>query len=212
MQNHFAQELKRTVTALFPELTGEALFRRVIEAPAPALDTKERAANCTACALHIGRKNSVFGSGNLSSGIAFVGDSPSTFDDNTGNIFSDEAGKLLDRMITAMHLRPENTYKTNLVKCRSPNERAAKEAEINTCRNFLDEEINGARIIVALGESAAQFFSRTDATISALRGKWYEHNDAKVMITHHPRALLKDPAKKKEAWEDLQSVMKALAQ
>ena len=211
MDSTLAEEIKRTVSAVYPELLNGAFFRGQEVSSAPK-ENKLDPTTCTACALHIGRKNSVLGHGTAKSGVAFIGDVPSARDDEEGKIFSGEPGALLDKMIVAMNLRPESVYKTNLVKCRPPQDRTPKETEFHTCRLFLDSELQKPeiRFIVALGESAAQFFSRSDAGIAQLRGRWHEFEDKLVMITHHPSVLLREPAKKKEAWEDLKLVMKEL--
>ncbi len=211
MDSALAQEIKRTVSAVFPELLDEAFFRNEKVAPL-AQETQANASSCTACALHIGRRNSVLGQGVAKSGVAFVGDIPSAHDDESGKIFSDESGALLDKMIIAMNLRPESVYKTNLVKCRPPQDRTPKEIEVHTCRMFLDPELQmpEIRYIVALGETAGRFFARSDASIAHLRGQWHEFEDKLVMITHHPRVLLRESAKKKDAWDDLKLVIKKL--
>lgn len=217
MQADFLKEAKRTVSALYPELAGEPLFRTLniensfVQTPV-AEDMKTRAKTCIDCELHVGRRNSVYGDGSAQAKVIFIGDFPSPEDDNSGKIFSDAAGALLERMIVAMNLAPQSVYKTNLVKCRPPKDRTPQEREVRTCQPYMDAELNeiGAAMIVALGEAAGQFFSRTDASIEHLRGKWFDYEGTKVMVTHHPRTLMSTPAKKKDAWADLQLVMKEL--
>lgn len=168
---------------------------------------------CTDCPGHIGRKNLVFGRGNPRARVVFVGDIPSDKDDACGRIFSDEAGDLLEKMILAMKLRPEGVYLVNLFQCRPPNGIALGETEQRICDKHFMAQIRAIRpeYVIALGERAARALARSDISLAALRKQALEFGDAKLQCTHHPRDLLKNPGKKKEAWEDLQVVMRGLA-
>lgn len=207
-------ELERTVTHLYGDLLGFPLLEKLARSESePAKNNlQDEIKYCSKCSLHIGRKNSVFGRGELNARIAFIGDFPSDADDTAATPFSDAAGDLLQKMIVAMNLRPEETYLANLVKCRPPASKGISEEEIGSCRAYLEEQFSSVRanIIVALGETASKALARSDSSLSTLRGQIFDWNGRKVFCTHHPKDLLQSPQKKKEAWDDLKKVMKAL--
>lgn len=207
------QELERTLSHLYGDLLDFPLLEKVARTEIISSNLPERIKACNVCSLHIGRKNSVIARGESSAKIAFIGDFPSDGDDAKGSPFVDEAGDLLQKMMVAMALKPEEVYLANLVKCRPPAHRGISEAEIAACRGFLQEQFSTvkAKVIVALGESAARALARSDAPLGKLRGQIFDWNGRQVFCTHHPRDLLQSPQKKKEAWEDLKKVMKAMA-
>lgn len=177
-------------------------------------DYKEKIRYCQDCSLHIGRSQLVFGRGPLHARVAFIGDFPSSADDKVGEPFSDECGELLNKMILAMKLKPEEVYLTNLLKCRPPASEKPEEIHAIACRHHLEVEFSHvqATYIVALGEHPARALGRSIAPLSVLRKQEFEWGHRKVFCTHHPRELLKSAAKKKEAWEDLRLVMRAMEQ
>ena len=167
---------------------------------------------CEDCSLHIGRSKLVFGRGHWGARIAFVGDFPSSADDQSGEPFSDEHGELLNKMILAMKIRPEETYLTNIYKCRPPAKERPEARHFLACEKHLVFQFTqiAAPVIVALGEATVQAFSRAEALIQVLRKQVFEWQGRKVIPTHHPRDLHTSPALKKEAWEDLQAAMREL--
>jgi uracil-DNA glycosylase len=182
--------------------------------PASALRLiREDIGDCTRCRLHKqGRKQIVFGVGNPRAELMFIGEAPGADEDEQGEPFVGRAGQLLNNMIKAMGLRREDVYIANIIKCRPPNNRTPERDECETCSPFLMRQIEviGPKAIVALGAVAAKTLLAINAPMSELRGRWYDFRGTKLAVTYHPAFLLRDPRQKKEAWKDLQMVMKEL--
>jgi uracil-DNA glycosylase len=168
--------------------------------------------DCTRCRLHSGRTNLVFGVGNPRAELMFVGEGPGADEDAQGEPFVGRAGQLLNNMITAMGLKREDVYIANVVKCRPPGNRTPEKDECDTCSPFLLRQIEviKPRVIVALGAVAAKNLLALNDSMANLRGRWYDFRGARLAVTYHPAYLLRDPRQKKEAWKDLQMVMKYL--
>ena len=186
---------------------------------------REDLGDCTRCRLHKqGRKQIVFGVGNPNADLMFIGEAPGADEDQQGEPFVGRAGQLLTNMIKAMGLEREQVYIANIIKCRPPNNRTPERDECETCSPFLMRQVATIKpkVIVALGAVAAKTLLAINDSMSNLRGRWYEFkptgvrsNDpnwsgAKLAVTYHPAFLLRDPRQKKEAWKDLQMVMKKL--
>jgi uracil-DNA glycosylase len=174
---------------------------------------REDLGDCTRCCLHKqGRKQIVFGVGNPSAELMFIGEAPGADEDQQGEPFVGRAGQLLNNMIKAMGLRREDVYIANIIKCRPPGNRTPERDECETCSPFLMRQIEVIRpkAIVALGAVAAKTLLAINAPMSEFRGHWYDFRGTKLVVTYHPAFLLRDPRQKKEAWKDLQMVMKEL--
>jgi uracil-DNA glycosylase len=169
--------------------------------------------DCTRCVLHKqGRKQIVFGVGNPKADLMFIGEAPGADEDQQGEPFVGRAGQLLNNMIKAMGLRREDVYIANIIKCRPPGNRTPERDECETCSPFLMRQIAviKPKVIVALGAVAAKTLLAVNAPMAELRGRWYDFRGTKLAVTYHPAFLLRDPRQKKEAWKDLQRVMKEL--
>jgi len=186
---------------------------------------REDLGDCTRCVLHKqGRKQIVFGVGNPQAELMFVGEGPGADEDEQGEPFVGRAGQLLNNMIKAMGLKREQVYIANVVKCRPPGNRTPEREECETCSPFLMRQIAAIKpkVIVALGAVAAKTLLAINASMSQLRGRFYDFtpagvrsndpdwNGCKLAVTYHPAYLLRDPRQKGEAWKDLQMVMKEL--
>ena len=174
---------------------------------------REDLGDCTRCVLHKqGRKQIVFGVGNPLADIMFVGEGPGADEDQQGEPFVGRAGQLLNNMITAMGIRREDVYIANVVKCRPPGNRTPEREECDTCSPFLMRQIAVVKpkIVVALGAVAAKTLLGVNDAMVNLRGRVYDFKNTKLAVTYHPAYLLRDPRQKKEAWKDLQMVMKYL--
>jgi len=170
-------------------------------------------ASCQLCGLCRTRSRTVFADGTGRSRLMFVGEAPGADEDATGVPFVGRAGQLLTKMIEAgMGLSRSDVYIANVLKCRPPGNRNPEPAEIASCRPYLDAQIALVRpsVLVALGKFAAQFLLETEEPISRLRGRWGDRHGIPVMPTYHPSFLLRQPDRKKEAWEDLQLVLHKL--
>jgi len=173
---------------------------------------KAEVIKCTRCSLSETRKNVVFGSGSPSAELMFVGEAPGEDEDIQGLPFVGRAGQLLTKIIEAMGLRREDVYIANILKCRPPNNRAPLPTEIVACEDNVKAQIGviKPKVICTLGKFASQTLLRSEAPISALRGKFHEYNGVKVMPTFHPAYLLRNPAEKKVVWEDMKKIMAVL--
>ena len=177
------------------------------------LAIREDIGDCTRCRLaKQGRKQIVFGVGNPRAELMFIGEAPGADEDQQGEPFVGRAGQLLNNMIKAMGLRREDIYIANIIKCRPPGNRTPERDECETCSPFLMRQIATIKpkAIVALGAVAAKTLLAINAPMTELRGKWYDFRGTKLAVTYHPAFLLRDPRQKKEAWKDLQMVMKDL--
>ncbi|QSQ25281.1 uracil-DNA glycosylase [Pyxidicoccus parkwayensis] len=179
----------------------------------PTLDEIRRElGDCQRCKLCRTRKNIVFGSGNPRAELVFVGEGPGENEDLQGVPFVGAAGELLTKMIEAMGFRRDDVYICNVVKCRPPGNRNPEPDEIAACEPFLRAQLAAIqpKVVVALGKFAAQTLLRDSTPITRMRGNWRTYEGIQLMPTFHPAYLLRSPAEKRKAWEDLQAVMKVL--
>lgn len=178
----------------------------------PLLAVRRDLGECARCKLAGGRTHLVFGVGNPAAELMFVGEGPGADEDQQGEPFVGKAGQLLTKMIEAMGLRREEVYIANVVKCRPPGNRNPEPDEIEACEPFLRAQIAAIRprVIVALGKFAAQTLLRDPTPITRLRGGWREYEGVRLMPTFHPAYLLRSPAEKGKAWEDLKLVVREL--
>ncbi len=173
---------------------------------------RNKLGNCKRCKLHKERNNIVFGEGNPNAKLMFIGEGPGRDEDIQGRPFVGRAGKLLDKMIMAMGLKREDVYIANVVKCRPPNNRNPEEDEVAICSPFLIKQIEiiNPTVIISLGAVSAQFLLNTKVNITRLRGNIHRFKNSNLVATYHPAYLLRNPSKKKNAWEDLKIAMKLL--
>jgi DNA polymerase len=168
---------------------------------------------CSRCKLCSGRKNIVFGVGNATADLMFVGEGPGEDEDRQGIPFVGRAGMLLTDIITkGMGLKRDDVYIANVVKCRPPNNRNPEPDEIVACEPFLHRQIAliRPRVIVTLGKFATQVLLRSRTPISHLRGRWHDYQGVPLMPTFHPAYLLRNPSDKRVVWEDIKQVMQRL--
>jgi uracil-DNA glycosylase family 4 len=171
--------------------------------------------DCTRCKLHaLGRKQIVFGVGNPDADLMFVGEAPGGDEDIQGIPFVGRAGQLLTKIIEAIGLRRDEVYIANVIKCRPPGNRNPEPDEVAMCEPFLFKQIDviKPKVIVALGKFGAQTLLRTLDPISRLRGRVFDYRGAKLIPTFHPAYLLRNPASKREVWEDMKLVRKLLSE
>jgi uracil-DNA glycosylase family 4 len=168
--------------------------------------------DCRRCRLSKSRKNIVFGAGDPHASLMFVGEGPGYEEDQSGEPFVGAAGRLLTRIIEAINHSRERVYICNIIKCRPPGNRNPMPDEIEVCFPFLKRQIASVKpdIICALGTFAAQTLLETKVPISKLRGCFHDYSGTKVLPTYHPAYLLRNPDKKRDVWEDMKKLMKAL--
>jgi DNA polymerase len=175
---------------------------------------------CCKCDLGKSRTNAVPGEGSTDAQIVFVGEGPGADEDAQGQPFVGRAGKLLDKIITAMGLQRSDVYICNILKCRPPGNRDPKPDEIISCLPYLQQqlEIIEPEIIIALGAHAAKTLLDTNKPIGQLRGQFHEYYGGigkpmiKLMPTYHPAYLLRNYSKENRArvWEDMKTVLQEL--
>jgi uracil-DNA glycosylase family 4 len=200
------------VTVL-PVAHGPSLFEAFERVPNDTLERiRADIGDCTRCRLCEARNKIVFGVGNPKAELVFVGEGPGRDEDASGEPFVGRAGKLLTDMIKAMSLERSDVYICNVVKCRPPENRTPEHDEIATCSPFLLRQLEFIRpkVIVCLGNVAAQSLLGTNKSISHFRGTWFDFRGSRLIATYHPAYLLRNPAAKSDVWTDLKKVMAVL--
>lgn len=172
----------------------------------------EQIASCEKCNLCRGIHHKVPGQGDPQARLMLIGEGPGAEEDLQGLAFVGAAGQLLTRMLAAIGLAREDVYICNIVKCRPPQNRTPAPEEAAVCMPFLRCQFALVRpqVILLLGSTAARNVLGDQVRITRDRGKWAEKKGVWFMPTYHPAALLRDPAKKKDAWQDLQQVQNKL--
>ena len=177
-----------------PEITWELLESQV--------------AACRRCGLCAGITNKVPGQGDRGAPLMLIGEGPGAEEDRQGLAFVGAAGQLLTRMLSAIELPRERVYICNTVKCRPPGNRTPTPEERAACLIHLRMQtaLIRPKVILLLGASAAKTVLGEDVYITRVRGQWRERKGVWITATYHPSALLRDPSKKRDAWQDLQTV------
>ena len=162
---------------------------------------------CSKCLLHKTRTQTVFGVGDQEADWMIIGEAPGAEEDQCGEPFVGTEGRLLDEMLRALGLDRQSVFITNILKCRPPGNRDPSLEEATQCRSYLDRQIElvKPKLILAVGQIAAQNLLGSDAPLGAMRGELYNVGAAKVptVVTYHPAYLLRSPSQKRNAWQDL---------
>jgi len=190
--------------ALFPEEKEEW------EKAASLNEFEKLISNCTKCRLHQGRNKFVFGTGNPNADVLVIGEGPGAEEDKQGLPFVGRAGKLLTDMLKAIKFEREEVYIGNVVKCRPPENRTPMQDEMDTCLPYLKKQFGliQPKLILCLGLTAAKGLLKKRESLGELRKSVFEYEGAKVIVTYHPAALLRNPHWKKDCWEDLKKFRK----
>lgn len=195
-----------------PEVEHKENDAAVSELGMPQLASQ--VSGCQACELSKLRKQAVFGQGDKNAALMIIGDMPTEEDDALGHAFSGEAGALLTAMLKAMGYQREQVYLTNIVKCRTEQKQEPGNESATSCEPYLLRQIKlvQPKLILALGNFAAQRLLKSKSTMTRLRGQFHyvEGISAPVLVTYHPAYLLQAANEKRKAWEDLQMAMKEL--
>lgn len=193
-------------------------------------DLARRIKDCQKCKLGRTRTNLVFGVGNPKAELMFVGEGPGFDEDRLGIPFIGRAGQLLTKIIESIKLTREEVYISNIVKChplKDPthpemrgNDRPPTQDEVAQCLPILFKQIGiiEPKIICTLGSPATKALLNLTEGIGKLRGKFYDFyppygkfgEPIKVIPTYHPAYLLRDPTRKREVWEDMKKIKKAM--
>jgi uracil-DNA glycosylase family 4 len=169
-------------------------------------ELRETVRTCQLCGLCKQRKQAVFGVGNESAPWLFIGEGPGADEDEQGEPFVGQAGRLLDSMLAAVGIRRgREAYIANVVKCRPPGNRTPTPQEAAACAPYLDRQIEliKPRLIVALGKTAATRLLDSEASLASLRGRVHRYKGTPLVVTYHPAYLLRSLPEKAKAWEDL---------
>lgn len=166
--------------------------------------------NCKKCELGETRTNFVFGDGNPNSDAMLIGEAPGAEEDKQGKPFVGRAGKLLTDILKAINFERDEVYIANILKCRPPGNRDPLSGEMNTCRPYLDKQIEliNPKVILCLGRIAGNSLLNKNTTLAKLREDVHDLNGVKVLVTYHPAALLRNPHWKKGCWEDVKKFRK----
>ena len=205
-----------------PPPPQETLFGEITPADEESLPRRDETlediwndiGECMRCPLCCqGRTHIVNSEGNRRARLMFVGEAPGANEDAEGRPFVGRAGQLLNKIIEAIGLKREDVMIGNVNRCRPPQNRQPTTDEAKTCKPFLLREIAVIRpdVIVVLGNTAMKNLLDTKEGITRLRGNFQDYKGIKVMPTFHPAYLLRDPTKKREAWEDMKKVREYLS-
>ena len=164
--------------------------------------------SCRECSLWETRKNVVFGVGSPDAEVLFIGEGPGKNEDEQGVPFVGKAGQLLDDLLSIIGLRREDVYIANIVKCRPPENRDPLGVEQDACIGYLRRQVKLLRpkLIVCLGRIAAMRIIRPDYKITQEHGQWVQKGDFQITAFYHPAALLRDPRRRPEAFDDLKGL------
>ncbi len=172
---------------------------------------------CQYCAeLTQARSQTIFGMGNENADLMIISEAPSNDEDIHGHPFVGKAGELLDNMLLAIGIKRENTFITNIVKCQPPNNRDPHKDEAQACEAFINAQINHIKpkLILVLGRIAAHNLLNVKTPVGQLRGETHQHlsTNTPLIISYHPAYLLRNPAQKAKAWDDLKQTHQLLTQ
>ena len=175
---------------------------------------REECLGCERCELCRTRTNVVCGVGPETARIMFIGEGPGENEDLQGVPFVGRGGKLLDDMLELINLDRTKVYIANMVKCRPPKNRDPLPTEQTACEHWLSRQIEliNPRIIVCLGRIAAMRFIKPDFKITREHGQWFEKDGRRVMALYPPAAVLRDPRKRPETFDDLKRIQAAAAE
>lgn len=173
---------------------------------------RQNCLGCDRCELGKTRTNLVFGVGNEEAKLMFVGEGPGEQEDLQGVPFVGRAGKLLDDMLAMFGLSRKDVYIANIVKCRPPKNRDPLPEEQEACYPWLQQQIAVVkpRLLVCLGRIAAMRFIDPQYRISRQHGQWIERDGIEITAVYHPAALLRDPRKRPEAFDDMKDIARKL--
>jgi uracil-DNA glycosylase family 4 len=174
---------------------------------------RDEVAACTHCSeLAAGRTQTVFGVGPAAARLCFFGEAPGADEDASGIPFVGRAGQLLTKIIEACTLSRDEVYILNVLKCRPPGNRQPLPDEVANCRGFFERQLQVIQpeFICCLGTSAAHALLQTTEPIGKLRRRWFDYGSARVICTYHPSYLLRNPAAKRNVWDDMKVLMAAM--
>lgn len=170
------------------------------------VDLNASICECMNCPLGATRTNFVFGTGNPNADVVVIGEAPGADEDAKGEPFVGRAGQLLTKILEAINFTRDEVYICNILKCRPPENRRPLPSEVEQCEPYLYKqlEIIQPKLILALGLTAIETLMKKKYKMGDIRGQWFDYHGARLLVTYHPAALLRNPEWKKSAWEDVQ--------
>lgn len=201
---------RRTEIIKDADMSGDSLFQEDWEKTESLEELDKLICNCQKCLLGATRNKFVFGTGNPNADAMCIGEGPGADEDAQGLPFVGRAGRLLTDILKAINLEREEVYIANVVKCRPPGNRTPLPVEMDTCLPYLKKQIEliKPKLILCLGLTAAQAILKKRDSLTNMRGKIFDFENVKVMVTYHPAALLRNPNWKRGCWEDVQQFRK----
>jgi len=173
---------------------------------------RQEVLHCRNCPLAQTRRHVIWGEGNPTSELVLVGEAPGADEDDVGRPFIGKSGQLLDKILTACGFtRERHVFITNIIRCRPPQNRVPAKDEVEACLPFLYRQLDliDPRIIIPMGATALKKLLQDESIkISRVRGQWLQWQGRLVMPVYHPAALLRNPALKRETWEDYKKVVR----
>ena len=172
----------------------------------------EEISTCERCRLCQTRTNVVPGEGNPQAKLMFIGEGPGRDEDLQGRPFVGRSGELLTRMIRGIGMEREQVYICNVVKCRPPQNRNPEPDEAAACLNYLRAQVAlvRPRVVVLLGKIACRYALQQEVSVMREHGTWFERKGVWFIPTYHPSALLRNPALKRDSWDDFQKIREKL--
>lgn len=174
---------------------------------------QDEVAGCTRCAqLVANRTQTVFGVGNITPRLVFLGEGPGADEDRQGEPFVGAAGKLLNKIMAASKIQRDDVYILNTVKCRPPGNRNPSPEELVNCWGYAEQqlEILQPEFICCLGSVAAKRLLNTTQSLGRLRRRFHQYRGSRVVVTYHPAYLLRTESAKRHVWEDMKMLMKEM--
>jgi uracil-DNA glycosylase family 4 len=209
-----SQALKSEATTALFEVEESVVGEKISTASTLEI-LRTEVAGCTLChELATTRTQTVFGVGNPTARLCFLGEAPGADEDRQGEPFVGRGGQLLNKIIEACRLKREDVYILNILKCRPPGNRNPTPGEADNCRHYLLRQLDliQPEFICCLGAVAAQNLLRTTDAIGKLRGKVHDYRGISVVCTYHPAYLLRNPSAKKYTWDDMKMLMREMGQ
>ncbi len=198
---------------MFFDKKGNITIQKLIQYPNNNYKKlKSEALQCERCHLRKTCKQIVMGEGSLNNKIMFIGEGPGADEDRLGRPFVGRAGKLLDKIFSALNIKRDEVYITNIVKCRPPNNRVPTISEAEACMPILKSEIEiiDPKVIVTLGSTALKYLVDQKMAITRKRGQWIKRGEYYILPTFHPAYLLRNENMKKPAWRDFKLIKKSM--
>ncbi len=206
LNTHSETPAIQVITDINADLSAEAFSQKV--ATFDWSDLQTTVENCQYCEMASFRTHAVLGSGDKNAEWMFIGEAPDAEDDLQGQPFLGQAGLLMDNILAAIRLKRDQVYFSNILKCRPANDRDPYVDEAKHCLNYLQQQIHliKPKVIVVVGRVATQHLLKIKKPLGKMRGAahYLDNQETPVIVTYHPRYLLRQASAKRKVWEDIQ--------